>query len=388
MGRPSFRFVVDHVDAETGARAGRLVTPHGEVPTPAFMPVGTQASVKTLDRQDLLNVDARIVLGNAYHLYLRPGVDVIRDAGGLHAFMNWPRPLLTDSGGYQVFSLAKLCTVTDDGVRFQSHLDGSYHDFTPERSVEIQEALGADIIMCFDECLPYPVDEATAEASTARSLGWAERCRRAQRRPDLALFGIVQGSVYENLRRRSAEALVAMDFPGYAVGGLSVGEGFDIMCNVLDDTVPRLPADKPRYLMGSGTPQDIFAIVGRGIDMFDCVLPTRVARNGTAFTHAGTLHIKHRALERDPGPLDPDCACSTCRSYSRAYLRHLVKAGELTVLRLLSIHNLFFMLTLCARIREAILQDAFAEFRREFLTRYEAESPLSMPAVEPGTGGA
>lgn len=384
----AFRFELEHVDAHTGARAGRLLTPHGNVPTPVFMPVATQGAVKTLDRQDLTDLDAHIILGNTYHLYLRPGVEVIREAGGLHAFMSWPRPLLTDSGGFQVFSLAELRQVTPEGVRFQSHVDGSHHFFTPELSVELQETLGADIIMCFDECLPFPTEYEAAKTSTRMSLDWAERCRRAYGRSDVALFGIVQGSMYRDLRLASTEALVAMDFPGYAIGGLSVGEGLDTMCEVLDYTVPALPPEKPRYLMGSGTPRDVCAIVARGVDMFDCVLPTRNARNGSALTPDGQVHVKGQRFARDYRPLDESCACPTCTTYTRAYLRHLLKAGELTALRLLTIHNLFFMLTLCARAREAILEDRFADFQRDFLGRYEAQAPLGMPATEPGHGGA
>jgi len=384
-----FSFELEHVDAETGARAGRIITPHGAVPTPAFMPVGTQGVVKALDRTDLIDVlDAPIILSNTYHLYLRPGLDVIREAGGLHEFMNWPRPLLTDSGGFQVFSLAELRKVTPEGVRFQSHLDGSYHMFTPELSIEIQEVLGADIIMCFDECLPFPVEYETAAESTQLSLDWAERCKSAQKRNELALFGIVQGATFRDLRERSADELVAMDFPGYAIGGLSVGEGHETMCEVLAYTVPRLPADKPRYLMGSGTPHDTFAIVERGIDMFDCVLPTRNARNGTVFTSGGVVNIRNQQYVHDFTPLDPVCRCPTCATTTRAYLRHLAKANELTVLRLLSVHNLFFMLDLCAQIRAAILRDSFGEFRREFMARYEARAPLSGPASAPDRGGA
>ncbi len=383
-----FRFELDHVDASTGARAGRLITPHGEVRTPAFIPVATQGTVKTLDRRDLDDLDIDLILGNTYHLYLRPGVDVIREAGGLHGFMNWPRPLLTDSGGFQVFSLADLRKVTPDGVRFQSHIDGSYHTFTPERSIELQEVLGADIMMCFDECLPFPTDYPAAEHSTRLTLDWAERCLRAHTRADQALFGIVQGSMYQDLREASADALVAMDFPGYAIGGLSVGEGFDTMCAVLDYTVPRLPSAKPRYLMGSGTPRDLCAVVARGIDMFDCVWPTRNARNGSALTPEGQVHMRGQRFERDYRPLDETCPCLTCTTYTRAYLRHLLKAGELTVLRLLTIHNLTFMLSLCAKVREAILHDRFADFHREFLARYEAQAPLGAPAAEPGHGGA
>lgn len=383
-----FRFDLEHVDAATGARAGRLVTPHGEIPTPAFMPVGTQGTVKTLDRRDVLELQPGIILANTYHLYLRPGVEVIREAGGLHAFMNWPLPLLTDSGGFQVYSLAELRRVSANGVQFQSHIDGSRHTFTPELSIELQEAFGADIIMCFDECLPHPVEHAAAAESTELSLDWAARCREAHTRVDQALFGIVQGSVFPDLRARSADALVAMDFPGYAVGGLSVGEGLDTMCAVLDDTVPRLPDGKPRYLMGSGMPRDVFAVVERGIDMFDCVAPTRNARNGSAFTHAGVVHMKGARFARDFRPLDPACTCTTCTTYTRAYLRHLVKAGEITALRLLTVHNLHFMLSLCARIREAILQDRFTEFRDDFLAHYGAVAPPGTSAIESARGGA
>ncbi len=366
----TFRFEVLKNDSASKARAGKLWTPHGGVNTPHFIPVGTQAVVKTLSSEDLRELGAEIILSNTYHLYLRPGHDVIRAAGGLHSFMNWDKPILTDSGGFQVFSLAELNKVTEDGVRFQSHIDGSYHFITPEICMEIQNALGADIIMTFDECLPYPVERDYAKTSLRLTLNWAERCRAAHANHTQALFGIVQGSTFRDLRVECAREIVRMDFPGYAVGGLSVGETPQMMYEILDYTVDELPQEKPRYLMGSGPPADIFEAVDRGVDLFDCVMPTRNARNASLMTSRGVVIVKNAEYANDFSPVDPECGCPTCRRYTRAYLRHLFKAGEITAMRLATLHNVHFMLTLLREIREAILSNRYTEFKESFLGRY------------------
>ena len=354
------------------ARAGLLKTPHGEITTPIFMPVGTAGAVKAVTREHLEAVRAQIVLANTYHLMLRPGDALIAELGGLHGFTGWPRPFLTDSGGFQVFSLSALRELTEEGVRFKSHLDGSSHLLTPERSMAVQENLGADIAMAFDECPPWPAPrEAVAEA-TARTTRWAARCRDAHRRPDQALFGIVQGGVHEDLRVRSAEEIAALDFPGLAIGGVSVGEPKEERARVLEWLDPVLPQQKPRYLMGVGTPEDLIQGVARGIDMFDCVMPTRNARNGQIFTRRGRLSLRNARHQRDPRPLDPDCACPTCRGgTSRAYLRHLHMSGEITGMVLSTVHNLFFYLDMMGRMREHILLGRFEEFRRESLAALE-----------------
>ena len=358
-----------HVAAEGSARLGRISTPHGSIATPAFAPVGTQATVKALDPRDLAELGAELVLANTYHLYLRPGADVVAEMGGLHGFMGWEGPILTDSGGFQVFSLADRRQVSDDGVLFRSHIDGSQHHFFPEKVVRIQEQLGADIIMCLDECA-VPDDRAYVELALARTHVWAERCRAAQTRSDQALFGIIQGGVFADLRLRSADFLVGLDFPGYAIGGLSVGESKALMYEMLDITVPVLPADKPRYLMGVGAPEDLLEGVARGIDLFDCVLPTRLARNASLFTRHGRLNIRNAAWARAPGAIEEDCTCYTCRNFSRAYLRHLFKAGELLAYRLATIHNVHFLLQLMRDIRQAIEADTFAALKQEFLAHY------------------
>jgi queuine tRNA-ribosyltransferase len=357
------------------ARAGLLRTPHGDVPTPVFMPVGTAAAVKALVRRDLEDVGARIVLANTYHLMLRPGEDLIAELGGLHGFTGWSRPFLTDSGGYQVFSLAGLRHLSEEGVRFQSHIDGSSHLLTPERSVEVQMKLGADVVMAFDECPPFPAPREAVDEATARTTRWAERSRQAHRRGDQWLFGIVQGGVHADLRERSARELLALDFPGYAVGGLSVGEPMAERSLVLDGLDPILPADRPRYLMGVGTPEDIFESVARGIDMFDCVLPTRNGRNGQLFTSQGRLSIRNARYRRDPLPPDPACGCYTCRNFSRAYLRHLHMAGEITAATLLTLHNLAFYLDTLRLIRENIFLGRFEEYRRETLRNLAVQRP-------------
>jgi len=358
-----FSFQLTHRDRTTRARRGRLVTRSGEVDTPTFMPVGTQATIKALTRWQLAELDPGLLLCNAYHLYLRPGVEVVERAGGLHAFMNWPRPLLTDSGGYQVFSLESLRIVSEEGVIFRSHLDGSEHEFTPERVVDLQQRLGADLIMPFDQPVPFPVSEQEAREATERSDRWAERSRRAFR-PDTgqALFGIVQGSTYPHLRRESAGRLAGMGFAGFAIGGLSVGEPKEVTWEVLDATLGALPPDMVRYLMGVGTPADLVAAIAAGVDMFDCVLPTRMGRNGCAFTHQGRVNIKNAGYTCDYGPLDPDCGCKVCREHSRAYLRHLHKAGEILGAVLLSYHNLYLFLDLMREARQAIADGEFPRF--------------------------
>jgi queuine tRNA-ribosyltransferase len=355
---------------QTGARAGILHTRHGDVPTPVFMPVGTQATVKAMSPEELKEIGAGIMLGNTYHLYLRPGHELIAEAGGLHRFMNWDRALLTDSGGFQVFSLGPLRRIAEAGVTFRSHLDGSEHTLSPEKVMAVQEALGADIIMAFDECAPYPSDYEYIQESMRRTTRWAWRCLSSKQRLDQALFAIVQGGMYPDLRRESARELVAMDFPGYAVGGLSVGESAEQMRQVLETVAPLLPAEKPRYLMGVGTADYLIEGVARGMDMFDCVLPTRIARNGTVMTGYGYLTVRNAAYARDFRPLEEGCACYTCRHYSRAYIRHLLKANEILGFRLTTYHNLYMVVRFMARIRESILEDTFPELYREYVARF------------------
>lgn len=358
-------------DFRSRARAGILHTPHGDVPTPVFMPVGTQATVKTMTPEEVYQAGGRMILSNTYHLYLRPGHELVRRAGGLHRFMNWSGPILTDSGGFQVFSLSSLRRVEEDGVRFRSHIDGSEHFFSPEFAVQIQEALGSDVAMVFDECAPYPCDYEYARRAMLRTTRWAERCLKAHTRPDQALFAIVQGVTYRDLREESARQLVAMDFPGYAVGGLSVGEPKPLMYEVLDYTVPLLPENKPRYLMGVGSPDCLVEGVARGIDMFDCVLPTRIARNGTVFTRQGRLVVRNAEYREDFAPLEEGCTCYTCRNYTRAYIRHLIKANEILGLRLTTIHNLHFLHNLMEQIRQAILDGNFADWREAFWATWQ-----------------
>lgn len=356
---------------ETGPRNGELVTPHGCVETPTFMPVGTQASVKACSSEDLLEHKVPMVLANTYHLYLRPGHRRIERLGGLHGFMNWPRPVLTDSGGYQVYSMGALRKISDEGVLFQSHLDGSEHLFTPEKVVEVQQAFGSDIAMVLDECTSYRATYGEAREGMERTLRWAKRCRDACGEENgIALFGIVQGGVYPDLRKACAEGLMEIGFQGFAVGGLGVGEDKNECLSVLEWMAEQLPAASPRYLMGMGTPEDLVTAVARGMDMFDCVLPTRNGRNGTLFTHSGQLRIKNSRYADDLRPIDPDCDCYTCRNYTRAYLRHLFLAKELLVYRLTSIHNLYFYQVLMERIREAIQTDTFPDFSRDFLRRF------------------
>lgn len=358
-------------DERTGARAGIIHTPHGSFPTPIFMPVGTQASVKGVSPDELKDLGAGIILSNTYHLFLRPGMDLIREAGGLHKFMHWDRAILTDSGGFQVFSLGDLRKITEEGVTFRSHIDGSKKFLSPEVSMEVQMALGSDIVMAFDECVPYPADFDYAKKSTERTIRWLERCKKAMTAPHQGLFGIVQGGMHKELREWSARETVAMDLPGYAVGGLSVGEPKELMYEMLDYSTSLLPKNKPRYLMGVGTPDHLVEGVARGIDMFDCVYPTRVARNGMAMTWSGRLAMKNAQFTHDHHVLEEGCGCYACRNgYTRAYIRHLVRAGEIFGLRLLSLHNLYFLQEFMHRMRQAIIEDRFGSFRSDFLMNY------------------
>lgn len=356
---------------QTGARLGRLHTPHGVIETPIFMPVGTQATVKAMTPEELKDIGSQIILGNTYHLYMRPGHDLIERAGGLHKFMNWDKPILTDSGGFQVFSLGPLRKIKEEGVEFRSHLDGSKHFLSPEKATEIQNALGSDIIMAFDECAPYPADRQYVKNSLERTTRWLERCKAAHKYPERqALFGIVQGGMYKELREQSAREITAIDLPGYAIGGLSVGEPKEMMYEVLDYTVPLLPEDKPRYLMGVGSPDDLLEGVLRGIDMFDCVLPTRIARNGTAMTSQGKVVVRNASYAEDFTSLDPECDCYTCRNYTKAYLRHLIKCNEILGARLLTIHNLHFLLKLMENVRGAIREDRLLDYKKDFFEKY------------------
>jgi len=355
---------------QTGARAGRIHTPHGTFDTPIFMPVGTQATVKTMSPEELKDMGAGIILSNTYHLFLRPGSELVKEAGGLHKFMNWDRAILTDSGGFQVFSLGDLRKITEEGVTFRSHIDGSKKFLSPEVATKVQMDLGADIIMAFDECVPYPADHEYAKQSTLRTTRWAKRCKDTLTRDDQGLFGIVQGGMYKDLRTMSVNDLLELDFPGYAVGGLSVGEPKDLMYEILEHTVSQLPQTKPRYLMGVGTPDCLVEGVMHGIDMFDCVFPTRVARNGTAMTWKGRLVIKNAEYAHDFGPIDENCGCYACRNYSRAYIRHLVRVNEIFGLRLMTMHNLYFLQDFMRQMRQAILEDRFVAFRKKFLAGY------------------
>jgi queuine tRNA-ribosyltransferase len=356
---------------QSGARLGILHTPHGEVETPIFMPVGTKATVKTMTPEELKEIETQIILSNTLHLYLRPGHELIEKAGGLHEFMHWDGPILTDSGGFQVFSLDDLRDISEEGVEFRSFIDGSKHFFTPEKSIEVQNALGADIIMAFDECPPYPAEKEYVRKSLEMTTRWAKRCKDAHKNPDTqGLFGIVQGGMFRDLREQSAKELIALDFPGYAIGGLSVGEPKDLMIEVLEYTAPMLPKDKPRYLMGIGTPDYIFEAAINGIDMFDCVYPTRIARNGTAMTSRGRINLKNAQFKDDFNPIDEDCDCYACKNYTRAYVRHLVKENEILASRLVTIHNLNFLLRLTENIREAIKEDRLLDYKEEFYKKY------------------
>jgi len=363
-------FTITKEDGQSRARLGSLHTPHGTVQTPIFMPVGTQATVKTMTPDEVRDCGGELVLSNTYHLYLRPGHNLIAEAGGLHNFMRWDGPILTDSGGFQVFSLGPLRKITDQGVTFRSHIDGSEHFLSPEKSMEIQMALGADVVMAFDECIPYPCSYEQALDAKERTTRWAERCRASHHREDQALFGIIQGGMHRDLRLQSTAELAVLDFPGYGIGGLSVGEPKPLMYEVLDYLVPAMPQNKPRYLMGVGSPDCLLEGVYRGVDMFDCVLPTRIARNGTVFTREGKLVVRNAEYARDFRPLDPECDCYTCRNFSRAYIRHLIKANEVLGIRLTTLHNLRFVLRLMENIREAIAGNYFVEYKDDFLRQF------------------
>jgi queuine tRNA-ribosyltransferase len=398
-------FTLLGVDAKSKARRGRLTTPRGVIETPAYMPVGTQGSVKAVSSRELVELGAEIVLGNTYHLFVRPGLDVIRKFGGLHRFMNWDGPILTDSGGYQIFSLAKLRKITEEGAHFQNHIDGSAAFISPEIAMEIQAVLGSDIAMVLDECPPWPCEYEYAARSLEMTHRWAKRCkdvaaglrpareggkdqshadRRSAATDGQLVFGIVQGATFEELRRSSAQTLAAMDFDGYAVGGVSVGEPEPEMMQAVEWSEPHLPAKKPRYAMGLGTPPQLIELIARGIDMFDCVLPTRLARNAVAFTAAGSLNLKNAEFTFQTGPVEEGCACEACRGYSRAYIRHLLKSEEILGLRLLSIHNLHFYLDLMKQARLAIEQGTFSEFRTRFVSGYQTRSEPGSPIPDSG----
>ena len=371
------KFEILKEDAGTGARLGRIYTPHGVVDTPAFMPVGTQGTVKTLSPEELAECGVQMICCNTYHLYLRPGETVVEEAGGIHKFISWDRAILTDSGGFQVFSLADLREVSSEGVVFQSHLNGSHHKLTPEKVVEVQVLLGADIIMALDECLPYPATHEEAKDSTENTIDWARRGKETHERltgkrgQEQALFGIVQGSTYPELRKRCAESLVELDLPGYAVGGLSVGEPKAVTFEIVELTLGVLPKDRPRYLMGVGPPEDLLDAVSLGVDLFDCVLPTRNGRTGSLFTRAGRLVVKNAVYAEDFTPVDPNCGCYTCTNFSRAYLRHLFQAGEILGPRLATLHNIHFFSQLMKNMRQSLREDRFSEWKREVLSRLQ-----------------
>lgn len=369
-----FSFELKVKDPSCAARLGSITTPHGIIETPIFMPVGTQATVKSMTPEELREVKSQIILANTYHLYIRPGHELVGRLGGLHEFMHWNGPILTDSGGFQVFSLGDLCKIKEEGVTFQSHLDGSYHFISPEVSIAIQEALGADIIMCFDECPPHTSDYAYVKKSLEMTTRWARRCKEAKQRDDQALFGIVQGGRFPELREQSAMELREIGFDGYALGGLSVGEEKGVMYSVMESCEPLLPEDHPRYVMGIGTPEDLVEAIYRGYDMFDCVMPTRNARNGMLFTDTGSINIKNSRFAEDRSPIDPGCDCYVCRNYSRAYLRHLYRAGEILASRFNTYHNLHYYLNLMERARTAISCGSFAAFRREFYEKRQSDA--------------
>lgn len=364
-------FTLHKQSKDCGARRGEVKTGHGVFQTPVFMPVGTQGTVKAVTPENLEEMSARIILGNTYHLFIRPGHELIEKFGGLHTFMNWKGAILTDSGGFQIFSLKKLAKITEEGAAFRSHLDGSKLFLSPEDAVQVQQSLGSDIMMCLDTCIPYPATREETVTSTDLTTRWAQRCRNAHTRRDQLLFGIVQGGMYPELRKRHVEELVALDFDGYAIGGLSVGEEKNLMHDITEATAPCLPEDFPRYLMGVGTPSDLVEGVWRGVDMFDCVMPTRNARNGTLFTSKGKVVIKNARYREDQDPLDQECGCYTCRNYSRGYLRHLFQSREILSYHLNTIHNLHYYLHLMAEIRSAIEQETFVQFRKDFYSKLE-----------------
>ncbi|MDD3921483.1 MAG: tRNA guanosine(34) transglycosylase Tgt [Eubacteriales bacterium] len=361
-----FQYEMIKTCKQSGARLGVLHTPHGDIETPCYMPVGTQATVKAMTPRDLKDVGANIILANTYHLYMRPGHELVREAGGLHSFMHWDRPILTDSGGFQVFSLAEMNKIQEDGVEFRSHIDGSRHFFTPEKAMEIEQALGADIAMCFDECAPYPASYEYTRDAMNRTHRWAKRCQASHTRQDQALFGIVQGGTFADLRIESAKTLSDMDFIGYGIGGLSVGEPKEKMYEMLETLMPYMPTNKPRYLMGVGSPDCLVEGVLRGVDMFDCVLQTRIARNGLALTHNGKHMLRNKTYEHDFTPIDSECDCYACQNFTRAYVRHLVKAKEILAAQLITMHNLHFSLTLMEQVRQAIREDRLLDFYHEW----------------------
>ena len=372
---PMFEYRLIAQCPETGARAGELVTPHGVIETPVFMPVGTQATVKAMTPPELEEIGAQIILGNTYHLYMRPGADIVEEAGGLHKFMQWHHPILTDSGGFQVFSLSELRKITDEGVEFRSHLDGSKHFMRPEDSMDIQQKLGSDIAMAFDECVVWPTTEEYSRAAMERTISWARRCKDHHSREDQALFGIVQGSMFEDQRIECIRRLEDISFPGYGIGGLSVGESHEDMYRILEALCPEMPVNKPRYLMGVGHPANLVEGVARGIDMFDCVLPTRNGRNGGVLTSFGKMNLKNSGFARDFTPVDPSCGCYTCRNFTRAYIRHLYTAGEILASRLCSWHNLYFLVNLMKDARQAIIEGRYPRFRLDFFSKYN-EGPI------------
>ena len=373
MNKKTFYYELKHVDKNSGARYGLLHTPHGDYETPMFMPVGTLASVKTLSPEELYEMGSQIILANTYHLHLRPGEDIVAKSGGVQKFMNYKGAMLTDSGGFQVFSLAKKRGISEEGVTFKSHLNGDKIFFSPEKVIEIEQKIGADIAMSFDECIPYPATYQYVKDSTLRTLRWAKRGKDVHTRQDQALFGIVQGGEYEELRKYCAEELVKMDFDGYAIGGTSIGEPKDVCYKMIDYAIKYLPSDKPRYLMGVGSLDYILIGIEKGIDMMDCVLPTRIARHGTLMTHKGRINIKNSKFKEDFTPLDEECSCYTCKNYTKAYLRHLYVADEAFGKRLLSIHNVHFLLEITKKAREAIKEDRFNEFKEEVLKKYGDE---------------
>lgn len=368
----AIRYELKHICKQSGARLGVVHTPHGSFETPCFMPVGTQGTVKGMSPEEMIDLSEGILLSNTYHLWMRPGHEIVKKAGGLHKFMHWDKAILTDSGGFQVFSLSERRNIKEEGVTFKSHIDGSKHLLTPEKAMEIQNALGSDIMMAFDECTPWPAEKDYAKKSLERTTRWLERCIKAHERPkEQALFGIIQGGTYKDLRIQSAKEITSFDLPGYAIGGLSVGEPGELMYEMLEVTTPLMPSDKPRYLMGVGTPDYLIEGVLRGVDMFDCVLPTRIGRNGTIMTRKGRLIIRDAKYAEDFSPMEENCTCYSCQNYSRAYIRHLLKAGEMFGLRLTSIHNLHFLKQLMKDVRQAISEDRFLDFRDAFYSQYQ-----------------
>jgi queuine tRNA-ribosyltransferase len=384
----TFSFQVLSQDSSTSARCGRIATGHGDIDTPVFMPIGTQGTVKSLTPDELIDAGCKIILGNTYHLYLRPGEELIRQFGGLHKFANWPKAFLTDSGGYQVFSLAALRKIHENGVRFQSHIDGSYHEFTPESVVKTQRILGSDIMMVLDECPPYPIDKSYVAESIELTHKWARSCFEAWKKTeplyghDQALFGIVQGGVHEDLRRKSCEQLTAIEFSGYAIGGLSVGEPKSAMFEMTAVCTERLPKEKPRYLMGVGKPEDLVEAVSLGVDMFDCVIPTRNGRKGQVFTWSGPMNLTNLIFREDDQPIDEDCGCYACRTFSRGYIRHLFQAQELLAMRLGSLHNVYFYQQLMKTMREHVCAGDFARWKKAFLSNYHSLNDVNNPGRE------